>query len=84
MSDGDLNKISNQLDQLIALVALDIAKGMKQKEAILLLGSAKINRNLIAQVTGSSPQTVSVRLSEAKTVGKPSKKKNSKKTTGKK
>jgi len=84
MSEEVLNKISKQLDQLIALAALNIAKGMKPTEAILALGSAGVDRNLIAQITGSTPPTVSVRLSEAKAKKKPSAEKGSKKTTKKK
>jgi hypothetical protein len=84
MSEEALSKISEQLDQLIALVALNTTKGMKPTEAILALGSAALDRNLIAQITGSSPLTVSVRLSEAKAKKKPSAKKRSKKTIKKK
>jgi hypothetical protein len=84
MSDDGLNKISEKLDQLIALAALNIVKGMKPTEAILVLGSAGIDRNLIAQITCSTPQTVSVRLSEAKAKMKSSKKKGSRKTAQKK
>lgn len=84
MSDESLSKISDQLDQLIALVALNIARGMKPTEAILALGSAGVDRNLIAQITGSTPLTVSVRLSGAKAKMKSSKKKASNKTAKKK
>jgi len=66
MSEDTLDKISEQLDQLIAVSALSAIKGMKPTEAILALGSAGLDRNLIAQITGSTPLTVSVRLSEAK------------------
>jgi hypothetical protein len=82
MSEDTLKKISGQLDQLIALVALNSIKGMKPTEAILTLGSVRLDRNLIAQITGSTPSTVSVRLSEAKAKAKekPSGQKRSRKS----
>ncbi len=75
MSDEALKKISEQLDQLVALAALNAVKGMKPTEAILTLRSAGLDRNLIAEITGSAPATVSVRLSEAKAKKNPSEKK---------
>jgi hypothetical protein len=82
MSDEALDKIGEKLDQVIALVALNLVKGMKPTEAILTLGSAGVDRNVIAEITGSTPSTVSVRLSEAKAKAnkKPSGKRASKKT----
>jgi CRP-like cAMP-binding protein len=84
MTEEALNKISEQLDRLTALIALNIVKGMKPTEAILSLGAAGLDRNLIAEITGSTPATVSVRLSEAKAKNKTSDKKSSKKTSKKK
>jgi len=80
MSEDVLKKISVKLDQLAALNALSLIKGMKPTEAILALGLAGLDRNLIAQVTGSKPSVVSVRLSEAKVKAK--KRPSSKKTAG--
>ena len=68
MSDQVLNEINQKLDQLVALVASNAVKGMKQAEAILLLGAAKLDRNLIAQILGTTPGTVSVTLSQAKAI----------------
>ena len=77
MSEDALKKIADKLDQLISLTATNTIKGMKPTEAILVLGSAGLDRNAIAQMTGSTPGTVSVRLSEAKAkANKPSSKKN--------
>lgn len=78
MSDEALKKISEQLDQLIALVAQNAVKGMKSTEAILSLGAAGLERNVIAGITGSNPATVSVRLSEAKAKKNPSDRKPAK------
>lgn len=66
MGENDFHKIIEKIDQLIAIEALVAVKGLKPTEAILALGSAGLDRNLIAQLTGSTPLTVSVRLSEAK------------------
>lgn len=66
MSDQVLTEISQKLDQLVSLVAASTVKGMKQSEAILFLGAAGLDRNLIAQILGTTPGTVSVRLSQAK------------------
>lgn len=84
MNNDDLAKISEQLDQLISLVAMNITKGVKPTEAIRVLGSAGVDRNLIAQITCSTPQTVSVRLSEAKAKMKSPKNKDSKRKAKKK
>ncbi|MGB8590797.1 MAG: hypothetical protein WCC98_16760 [Candidatus Acidiferrales bacterium] len=75
MSDELLNKISQKLDQLVALAAASAAKGMKQPDAIVLLGAVGLDRTVIAQILGTTPGTVSVRLSEAKATKKTSKKK---------
>jgi hypothetical protein len=83
MSEELLKKISKQLDQLLALNAINLVKGMKPTESILALGSAGLDRNLIAQVTASTPATVSVRLSEAKAKKKPVTKKGPRKPTNK-
>jgi hypothetical protein len=71
MSEELLSTISKQIDQLLALAAINSVKGMKPTEAILTLGAAGLDRNLIAQITDSTPATVSVRLSEAKAKRKP-------------
>jgi pyruvate/2-oxoglutarate dehydrogenase complex dihydrolipoamide dehydrogenase (E3) component len=78
VSEDVLKEISRKLDRLVALAATNAIKGMKPTEAILILGAAGIDRNVIAQVVGTSPATVSVRLSEAK-----AKKSSSEKKVGK-
>ena len=75
MSDKVLNEISKKLDQLVALVGSSAVKGMKQSEAILVLGAAGLDRNLIAELLGTTPGTVSVRLSQAKSKTAPAGKK---------
>jgi len=74
MSEKTLEEISKKLDQLILLSAVNAVKGMKQTPAIVMLGAIGLDRNLIAQVVGTTPGTVSVRLSEAKKKSAPEKK----------
>jgi len=61
---------------MIKLLATNLIQGKTQSESIVLLGQMGLDRNMIAEVVGASPATVSVRLSEAK-----SNKKGTKKTT---
>lgn len=62
----DLTAIGEKMDQLISLVAANLVGGMKQNDAILFLGRVGLDRTLIADLVGTTPNTVSVRLSEAK------------------
>lgn len=66
MSDEILKDICKKIDCLILLSAKNTVKGLNTNEAILLLGDIGLDRNLIARVAGTTPGTVSVRLSEAK------------------
>jgi len=66
MTDELMHAISAKLDHLVRLTAINTVKGLKPNEAIAILGGAGLNRNLIASVVGTTPATVSVRLSEAK------------------
>jgi DNA-binding NarL/FixJ family response regulator len=64
--DDSLERIESKLDQMLRLMALRIAAGTKQGEAILLLGAAGLDRNLIAQLLNTTPNTVSVTLSTSR------------------
>jgi hypothetical protein len=67
MALGDpLERIESKLDQIIRLLALRVAGEVKQGEAILLLGAAGLDRNLIAGLLKTTPNTVSVTLSTSK------------------
>lgn len=66
MSEDRLVDIQDKLNMIIKLLASNIIEGKSQTEAILALGNIGINRNTIADIVGTSPLTVSVRLSEAK------------------
>lgn len=70
MSDEILTQINEKLDQLVKLTAANAVKGMKQAEAIVVLGAAGLDRNLIAAILGTTPGTVSVRLSQVKAASK--------------
>jgi hypothetical protein len=58
--------VAEKLDVLIRLVALQLIADKGTVDGIRLLGRAGLDRNLIARVVGTTPGTVSVRLSEAK------------------
>ena len=75
MSDELLAQIKEKLEQLVRLSAVNAVKGLKQNQAIVVLGEAGLDRNLIADILGTTPGTVSVRLSQVKAASKPSAKK---------
>ena len=66
MSEVELKRIEVKLDQIIRLLAFNAVKDMKLNNGILALGAAGLDRNLIAIILGTTPDTVSTRLSEAK------------------
>jgi hypothetical protein len=68
-----LELIEAKLDQMLRLAALWITAGVKQAPAIQLLASAGIDRNLIAEILHTTPNTVSVTLSTMKSAKKKSK-----------
>lgn len=78
MSDQVLTEISKKLDHLVVLFATSMVKGMKANAAILALDAAGLDRNLIAQVVGTSPSSVRARLSEARLTKKTEPKKGEK------
>jgi hypothetical protein len=73
-------RISTMLDQLVRLTAVLVARGLKPNEAIIALGQAGLDRNVIANTVGTTAATVSVRLSEAKSKKSKDGKKPAKKT----
>lgn len=66
MSDEILKDISKKIDSVVLLVATNTIKGLKPGAAILMLGEIGLDRSLIARIVGTTPHTVSVRLSEAR------------------
>lgn len=69
--DVGLEDLERRLEQVSRLLALLLTRDLKTVEAIRLLGRAKLDRQFIAEVTGSTPDAVSVRLSEARRAARP-------------
>lgn len=64
---GTNSNIEEKLDQLITLMAVQAVSGIEtMNEKILFLNKIGIDRHQIAVACGTTPATVSVRLSEAK------------------
>ena len=65
MKNGDTPApdVSNQLSQLVRLVALSVTSDKKQREQIQILARAGLDRHEIAEILGTTPGTVSVELS---------------------
>jgi DNA-binding NarL/FixJ family response regulator len=61
-----LQRISDQLKQLTRLVAISVSADKKQREQILALARAGLDRHEIAEILGTTPGTVSVELSVSK------------------
>ena len=68
-----LEVISNKLDIIVKLMAIDFAEGRPNKESIIGLSDAGLDRHTIANILGTTPLTVSVTVS-----GNKKKKKNEK------
>jgi DNA-binding CsgD family transcriptional regulator len=61
-----LQRIEAKLEHMLRLAALQMTANMKQAQAIQLLNSAGLERKLIADLLGTTPNTVSVTLAKAK------------------
>jgi DNA-directed RNA polymerase specialized sigma24 family protein len=66
VTDEALDKLAARVDALARMLALIGTANLKMGERIVLLGRAGFDRNWIADVCETTPDTVSVRLSEAK------------------
>ena len=67
VNDGNvLERIEAKLDQMLRLAALRMTNGLKQAPAIQLPAAARIDRNQIAELLHTTPNTVSVTLSTMK------------------
>ena len=66
MDNESLKELESKLDILIKLIAKNTIQEKNQTESIVFLGSIGLDRQTIAEITGASPNTVSVRLSEHK------------------
>ena len=70
-SEEILRSINTKLDQMLRLAALQMASNMKQVQAIQALSAAGFERKLIADLLGTTTNTVSVTLAKAKAKQKP-------------
>jgi DNA-directed RNA polymerase specialized sigma24 family protein len=61
MSESD-NAILNKLDKILRVLAISATKGMKQREQIALLNQAGLKPKEIADLLGTSSNTVRVEL----------------------
>jgi hypothetical protein len=61
-----LERIESKLDQMLRIAALQMTAGLKQTPAIQRLAAAGLDRNLIAELLETTPNTVSVTLSTLK------------------
>jgi DNA-directed RNA polymerase specialized sigma24 family protein len=59
---------SSELDKTLRLLALVALEGKKQKEQIQLLDKAGFGQSDIAEMLGSTPKAISVRLAELRRV----------------
>jgi hypothetical protein len=66
-NDGDvLLRIEAKLELMLRLAALQVTSSMKQVQAIQTLSAAGFERKLIADLLGTTPNTVSVTLAKAR------------------
>lgn len=65
MTDAE-ERIAAKLDVVARLLALSLTRDLKTGEKILLLSKAGMDRVTIAQIAETTPETVSVRMAEAK------------------
>ena len=63
MTEQQFAEISQKLSLLARLAALSLVAGKKQQEQVLLLGNAGLRPREIAEVLGTTSNTVSVALS---------------------
>lgn len=66
MAEEILERIDTKLDIIIRLLGSKAIEGKGKTEAILTLGALGLDTNLIAEIVGTTPGAVSVRLSEAR------------------
>ena len=71
MSERILESVDKKLDVIIKLIANLTIQEKSQTESSVTLGALGLDRNTIAEIVRTTPQTVSSRLSEAKKKIKP-------------
>ena len=58
------NEARSELEKTMRLLALTALEGKKQKDQIALLSRAGFGQKEIAEILGSTPKAISVRLAE--------------------
>ncbi|MGD0551501.1 MAG: sigma factor-like helix-turn-helix DNA-binding protein [Sedimentisphaerales bacterium] len=76
MPDQPNDEVISRLDKLIRLVATGLAIGKSQAEQVGLLSQAGLQPKEIADILGTTPNTVRVTLSTARKQNKKKGKKN--------
>jgi hypothetical protein len=71
MEEKDLKAIDSKLEMILRVVAWSAVDGKTLAESASVLSRLGLDRNQIAAICDTTPQTVSVRLSEAKREGRP-------------
>ena len=66
MEQEILSSIDKKLDAIIKLLAINFVEGKSKTEAILILGNFSLDSNMIADIVGTTPATVTARLWEQK------------------
>lgn len=64
MTNKQFTEISNKLDMLTRLLALNLLPGKKQQEQIILLNRVGLQPKEIAEMLDTTPNTVRVTLSK--------------------
>jgi hypothetical protein len=66
MEEKDVKAIDSKLEMILRVVAWSAVDGKTLTEGARILSRLGLDRNQIATICDTTPQTVSVRLSEAK------------------
>lgn len=77
MNEYGMSDVVARLDSLIRLVAVGVCGDRSQKDKITLLGGAGLTPKTIADILGTTPNTVSVALSISRKEQKKGKKQRS-------
>lgn len=62
-------RIEAKLEKVMRLLAVQITNGLKREPAIQMLAAAGLERQVIAEVLNTTPNTVSVIMSTSRTKG---------------
>jgi CRP-like cAMP-binding protein len=70
MTADECKRLESKVDLLIRLLAMNSIRGMAKVGAIVFLHRVGMDRRDIADLCGTTPEAVSVRVSEARRRGK--------------